>query len=180
MSVRSLHIAVFLFTAITLTHAVFVDYRSGAAETQPRFKAMQESKVQANQMVYLQARKLGGAEITLVAGASRGGIWRGSIKSRWVENGLCCGIFELLVRMKGGPTRTKMLRSLVEPRNKLQLAHELAIDWKAVDGHIVKLAQFNLVEELLTVGTCKMLGRLDYFASSGRMRRGSQCTIEIH
>ena len=49
-----------------------------------------------------------------------------------------------------------MLKSLAEPKNKLQLSHELRIDWKAVDGHIAKLLQFNLVQEILTVGTCKV------------------------
>jgi len=157
MSTKSLSLAVFLFTAITLTHAAFVDYRSGAAETQPQFRTMQDNKIDANQMLYLQARKLGGAEIILDVGASdKRGIWRGAIKSRWTESGLCCGVFELLVRMKGGRSRTMLLRSLLKPRNKLQLSHELGIDWKAVDGHIAKLLQFNLVAEIVTVGTCKV------------------------
>jgi len=157
MSTKSLSLAVFLFTAITLTHASFVDYRSGAAETQPQFRMMQDNKIEANQMLYLQARKLGGAEIILDVGASdKRSIWRGTIKSKWTESGLCCGVFELLVRMKGGKSRTMLLRSLLKPRNKLQLSHELGIDWKAVDGHIAKLLQFSLVTEIVTVGTCKV------------------------
>ncbi len=157
MSTKSLSLAVFLFTALTLTHAAFVDYRSGAAETQPQFRTMQDSKIAANQMFYLQARKLAGAEIALDTGGSdRRGVWRGMIKSKWTESGLCCGVFELLVRMKGGATRIRLLRLLLEPKNKLQLSHELDIDWKAVDAHIAKLLQFNLVEETFTVGTCKI------------------------
>jgi predicted transcriptional regulator len=65
-------------------------------------------------------------------------------------------VFELLVRMKGGRTRTLLLKSLHEPRNKLQLSHELDIDWKAVDGHIAKLQQYDLVSEVVTVGTCRV------------------------
>ncbi|MEW6604936.1 MAG: hypothetical protein AB1351_09665 [Thermoproteota archaeon] len=157
MSTKSLSLAIFLFTALTLTHAAFVDYRSGAAETQPQFKIMQDSKIAANQMVYLQARKLGGAELVLDVGKSdRRGIWRGETRAKWTESGLCCGVFELLVKMKGGATRMALLRSMQEPKNKLQLSHELDIDWKAVDCHIAKLIQFNLVEETLTVGTCKI------------------------
>ena len=157
MSTKSLSLAVFLFTALTLTHAAFVDYRSGAAETQPQFRTMQDSKIGANQMLYLQARKMAGAEITIdVGGSDKRGVWRGATRSRWTESGLCCGAFELLIRMKGGATRTMILKSLQEPRNKLQLAHELGIDWKAVDGHVAKLLQFNLVQEVLTVGTCKV------------------------
>lgn len=157
MSTKSLSLVVFLFTALTLTHAAFVDYRSGAAEIQPQFKTMQDSKITANQMVYLQARKLGGAELVLDIGKSdKRGIWRGETRSKWTESGLCCGVFELLVKMKGGATRMALLRSLQQPKNKLHMSHELDIDWKAVDCHIAKLMQFNLVEETLTVGTCKI------------------------
>lgn len=142
---------------MTLTHAALVDYRSGAAETQPQFKTTQDSKMAANQMFYLQTRKLAGAEITLDVGRNdRRDIWRGMIKARWIESGLCCGVFELLVRMKGGRTRTMLLRSLLEPRNKLQLSHELGIDWKAVDGHIAKLLHYSLVTVVVTVGTCRV------------------------
>lgn len=153
---KSLSLAVFLFTALTLTHAAFVDYRSGAAETQPQFKAMQDNKM-ANQMLYLHTRKLAGAELSFDFGAGdRRGIWRGLTKSKWSENGLCCGVFELLVKMKGGRTRTMLLRSLLEPRNKLQLSHELGIDWKAVDGHMAKLLQYGLAAEVMAVGTCRV------------------------
>jgi predicted transcriptional regulator len=156
MSTRTLSLALFLFTAMTLTHAALVDYRSGAAETQPQFKT-QDSKMAANQMFYLQTRKLAGAEITLDVGVSdRRGIWRGAIKSKWTESGLCCGVFELLVRMKGGRTRTMILRSLNEPRNKLQLSHEVGIDWKAIDAHIARLLQYSLVTEVVAVGTCRV------------------------
>ena len=74
MSTRIPSLALFLFTAMTLTHAAFVDYRSGAAETQPQFKAMQDRKI-ANQMLYLQDRKLAGAELSLGDFGADG--WRG-------------------------------------------------------------------------------------------------------
>jgi predicted transcriptional regulator len=157
MSTKTLSLALFLFTALTLTHAALVDYRSGAAETQPQFRKVQDSNVAANQMLYLQARKLAGAEITLDVGSNeKRGIWRGVIKSKWTESGLCCGVFELLVKMKGGRTRMMILRSLLEPRNKLQLSHELGIDWKAVDGHMARLLQYSLVTDVVTVGTCRV------------------------
>jgi len=159
MSTKTLSMTLFLFTALTLTHAAFVDYRSGAAETQPQFRAMQDSKTATpNQMLYLQARKLAGAEITLGDFGVYGkrGVWRGLTKSKWTENGLCCGVFDLLVKMKGGKTRTTLLKLLSEPKNKLQLSHALDIDWKAVDGHISKLREYNLVSEIALVGTCKI------------------------
>jgi hypothetical protein len=120
---------------------------------------MQDSKITPpRQMLYLEARKLAGAEITVADSGTNGkrGIWRGLIKSKWTENGLCCGVFDLLIKMKGGRTRTALLRSLSEPRNKLQLSHELGIDWKAVDGHISKLLEYSLVAEVAMVGTCKV------------------------
>ena len=156
MSTKTLSIALFFFTALTLTHAAFVNYRSGAAETQPQYRT--EGTATANQMLYLQQRKFAGPELVLgnYGDYDRRSIWRGLIKSRWTENGLCCGVFELLVKMKGGRTRETLLRLLSEPRNKLQLAQELDIDWKAVDGHISKLLNFNLVQEVALVGTCKV------------------------
>jgi hypothetical protein len=156
MSMKSLTFAVSLFAAVTLTHAAFVDYRSGAAETQPQFRTMQDSQIAANQMMYLQSRKLACTELSLDVAAPKRGIWRGLTKSRWTESGLCCGVFELLVRMKGAETRTTLLRSLAVPKNRLQLSHEVGIDWKAVDSHVAKLLQFSLAQELYTVGTCKV------------------------
>jgi len=150
MSTKILSLALFLFTAVTLTHAALVDYRSGAAEAQPQFKAMQ-SKME-NQMLFLQARKLAGAELSL----DLGGSWRGLTRSRWTESGLCCGVFDLLVKMKGGLTRTMLLKSLAEPKNRLQLSHEVGIDWKAVDAHMAKLLYYGLAEEIMSVGTCKV------------------------
>jgi len=152
MTTKTLSLALFLFTALTLTHAAFVDYRSGTES-----RAGNDSKAMANQMMYLQTRKLGGAELALDVGAfDRRGIWRGLTRSRWTENGLCCGVFELLVKMKGGTTRTMLLRSLLEPKNKLQLSHELGIDWKAVNAHVVKLLYYGLVSEVVIAGTCRI------------------------
>lgn len=154
MSTKTVSLALFLFTAMTLTHAALVDYRSGAAETQQQYRTTQDKM--SGQMFYLQARKTSGA-VSLDIGIYSGrGIWRGIIRTKWTESGLCCGVFELLVRMKGGRTRIVILRSLLQPRNKLQLSHELGIDWKAVDGHMARLLQYSLVEEVVAAGTCRV------------------------
>lgn len=133
-------------------------------------------------MLYLQARKTSGA-VSLDVGLYNGrGIWKGVIRSRWTESGLCCGVFELLVKMKGGRTRTMLLRSLLEPKNKLQLSHELGIDWKAVDAHITKLLQYGLVGEVVAAGTCRIYaitqkGRQALeLADSGQEPGGAECT----
>ena len=111
----------------------------------------------ANQMLYLHARKLGGAELAfgnLTEG--RRIIWRGITRSEWINNGLCCGVFELLIKMKGGGTRRMLLKSLYEPKNRLQLSNVIGIDWKAIDCHLSKLLEYSLAAEVMVVGTCKV------------------------
>ena len=49
-----------------------------------------------------------------------------------------------------------LLRSLLEPKNKLQLSHELGIDWRAVDGHMTKLLEYTLVSAVVAAGTCRV------------------------
>lgn len=157
MSTKALSLALFLFTALTLTHAAFVNYRSGAAELQPQYRTDPGKLLLANQMMFLQARKIAAPQLAVESYASeKRAVWRGVTRNAWTERGLCCGVFELLVGMKGGRTRTAILRSLSRPKNKLQMAHELGIDWKAVDSHMRKLLAYALVLEWALVGTCRV------------------------
>lgn len=139
---KTASIVVALFTALTLTHAAFVDYRSGTSD------ARADSK-QISQMQYLQMRKFG-----IEWHSFFGECFRGKTRHRWTESGVCAGVYELLVQMRGGPTRTKILSILVEPRNKLRIATELGIDWKAVDRHIDRMLTLNLVQIAAVAGTC--------------------------
>jgi hypothetical protein len=136
---KTMSIVVVLFTALTLTHAAFVDYRSGT-----------ETK-QLSQMHYLQARKFGVETSQITVGRD---CWRGRIREKWTEGGLECSAFELLVKMRGGPTRTRLLRLLAQPRNKLQMANEAGIDWKAVDRHVGRMLECSLVRISAVAGTC--------------------------
>jgi predicted transcriptional regulator len=45
------------------------------------------------------------------------------------------------------------MRSLNPPRNKLQLATALGIDWKAVDKHVQVLEKNGLIQAASTSGT---------------------------
>ena len=137
---RAMSIVVAVFTALTLTHAAFIDYRSSSADPK-----------QMSQMQYLQARKFGVEASTVTPGRD---CWRGKVRQKWTESGLECSVFELLARMRGGPTRTKLLEMLIQPRNKLQLANEVRIDWKAVDRHVCKLLDCGLVQVSAVAGTC--------------------------
>jgi predicted transcriptional regulator len=101
-------------------------------------------------MPYLQNRKFG-VEMSLWLEREP---WRGQVRQEWIRNGVCCGAYEILVKMKGGPTRIKLLKLLAEPRNKLQLANESGIDWKAVDRHVERMLQYGLVKVVAVAGTC--------------------------
>jgi len=158
MSTKTISLSLFLFTALTLTHAAFVNYRSGAAKLQPQYRTDTGQALLANQMAYLQTRKYPATEILQESYSSgaKGAGWKGITRSTWTGSGLCCGVFELLVCMKGSGTRRRMLKALTGPKNKLQLARQLGIDWKAVDGHIRKLVSYGLVSEVAVVGTCRL------------------------
>lgn len=147
MSAKTLSMIVFFFTALTLTHAAFIDYRSGISESQSKAA----SDRLPNQISYLQTRKFG-VETAIMFG--RTDIWRGVTRQRWTEKCLCCGVFELLVKMKGGPTRVRMLELLATPKNKLQMSNELGIDWKAVDRHMDRMLYHGLIQQVSTAGTC--------------------------
>jgi len=83
-------------------------------------------------------------------------IWRGRMKSRWESLGFDSGIFDLFIKMKGAKTRMNLLASLPRPKDRLQLAQELGLDWKAVDYHIVLLNRYGLVHEDQAFGNVRM------------------------
>jgi predicted transcriptional regulator len=137
---RAASVTIVLFTALTLTHAAFVDYRSTGGD-----KSL-------GQMPYLQNRKFGVETSSL---SFERDSWRGQVRQKWTGCGMCCSVYELLVRMKGGPTRVRLLALLAAmPKNKLQLANESGIDWKAVDRHVERMLEFGLVQVVATAGTC--------------------------
>jgi predicted transcriptional regulator len=80
-------------------------------------------------------------------------IWRGQIRSVWSRSRFSYDTFRLLVRMRGAQTRLKLMHSLNEPKNKLQLATALGIDWKAVDKHVQVLEEKGLIHPTVTSGT---------------------------
>lgn len=80
-------------------------------------------------------------------------IWRGHVRSVWGKSRFSYDTFRLLVKMRGAQTRLKLMRSLNQPRNKLQLANALGIDWKAVDKHVQVLEKNRLIQATSTSGT---------------------------
>ncbi len=74
-------------------------------------------------------------------------IWRGKMRSKWNSSGFTQDAFDLLVKMRGGPTRLKLLQALNAPKDRSQLAHELNLDWKAIDRHVQILQKYNFIRE---------------------------------
>ena len=83
-------------------------------------------------------------------------IWRGRVKSRWESLGFDSEMFDLFVRMKGARTRSDLLYALSNPKDRLQLAQELGLDWSAVDYHVVLLNKHGLVKEDFAFGRVRM------------------------
>lgn len=83
-------------------------------------------------------------------------IWRGKVRSAWSRQGYDYDTFKLVTNMRGSPMRVRLLNAInSSPKNKLQLAKELDVDWKTVDNHIEMLLQSRLVEERTVVGTAR-------------------------
>jgi predicted transcriptional regulator len=80
-------------------------------------------------------------------------IWRGHIRSVWSRSHFSYDTFRLIISMRGAQTRLKLLHNLSGPRNKLQLATALGIDWKAVDKHVQMLEKNGLIQRTDTSGT---------------------------
>lgn len=89
----------------------------------------------------------------LLAGAL---VWRGRIRSAYSEMGFGSDVFELFMKMKGGATRIKVLNTLTTPKDRLQLAQELGVDWKTVDRHVQILNRYGFVKESSAYGTIRL------------------------
>jgi len=71
----------------------------------------------------------------------------------WGQSRFSYDTFRLLVKMRGAKTRLNLMHSLNSPKNKLQLATALDIDWKAVDRHVQVLEKNGLIHATSTTGT---------------------------
>ena len=80
-------------------------------------------------------------------------IWRGHVRSVWGQSRFSYDTFRLLVKMRGAQTRLNLMHTLNSPKNKLQLATALGIDWKAVDRHVSVLEKNGLIHATSTTGT---------------------------
>ena len=83
-------------------------------------------------------------------------MWRGRVRRRWTQLGFNRDSFKLLVRMRGGETRLRMLKSLSLPKDRNQLASELGMDWKGIDRHTKILSKYGLLEKEAAYGKVVM------------------------
>jgi len=83
-------------------------------------------------------------------------VWRGRVRARYTEMGFGSDVFELFMKMKGGATRIKVLNTLATPKDRLQLAEELGVDWKTVDRHVQILHKYGFVTEQAAYGTVRL------------------------
>jgi hypothetical protein len=82
------------------------------------------------------------------AGAMGAWIWRGRTRIAWTETGFNKDVFHLLMKMKGGNSRLKVMNALDRrPKDRLQLSNELEMDWKTIDRHVKILSEYGLVRE---------------------------------
>jgi DNA-binding transcriptional ArsR family regulator len=83
-------------------------------------------------------------------------LWYQRTISVWKKMGFSSDVFRLLMRTRGGPTRIRVLRSLIEPKNRLELARELGYDWNVIDRHIKILLEYGIIGESLAYGNVRL------------------------
>jgi DNA-binding HxlR family transcriptional regulator len=101
-------------------------------------------------------------------------IWRGHVRTVWARGRFSYDTFRLLVRMRGAQTRLRLMHILDGPKNKLQLASALGIDWKAVDKHVRALERNGLLEPTATSGTTT------FYELTEKGKRALQVLDELH
>jgi len=83
-------------------------------------------------------------------------VWRGRVRARYSEMGFGSDVFELFMKMKGGATRVKVLNLLSSPKDRLQIANELGVDWKTIDRHVKTLNKYGFVREQAEFGSVRL------------------------
>jgi hypothetical protein len=83
-------------------------------------------------------------------------IWRGRMRSKWTDLGFDSDVFTLFVRMKGAKTRIRLLDALAVPKDRLQLAEELGLDWKSVDRHVAVMKKYGFLDDKIAYGRVRM------------------------
>lgn len=78
------------------------------------------------------------------------------MRAKWTNLGFDSDVFTLFVRMKGAKTRIRLLDALNVPKDRLQLAQELGLDWKSVDRHVAVMKKYGFVTDQVAYGRVKL------------------------
>ena len=78
------------------------------------------------------------------------------MRAKWMNLGFDSDVFTLFVRMKGAKTRIRLLDALNVPKDRLQLAEELGLDWKSVDRHVAVMKKYGFLTDTLAYGRVKL------------------------
>lgn len=84
-------------------------------------------------------------------------VWKGKARTLFRDAGFDKDVFRLLVRTKGGKSRVRLLKTLMLPKDRMELSKELGLDWKAVDRHLRVLQEFGLIQEVVNIQTSTRL-----------------------
>ncbi len=91
--------------------------------------------------------------VWLLVAAFGSWVWKGRTRIAWKETGFDKDVFDLLMKMKGGNSRLKVMHALVsKSKDRLQLSNELQMDWKTIDRHIKIHNEYGLVKEQTSYG----------------------------
>jgi predicted transcriptional regulator len=78
------------------------------------------------------------------------------IRGMFARMGFDGDVYNLMVGMRGGPSRLALLQSMDAPRNRLELSDVTGLDWKEVDRQVGVLEKYGLVKVHAEFGSVKM------------------------
>lgn len=83
--------------------------------------------------------------------------WKGANwRSSWKKSGFDKDTFDLLMKMRGGASRLKLLHILETPKHRSELSALTGIDWKEVDRQLHLLEKYGLVCVAAQSGSMKL------------------------
>jgi len=65
-------------------------------------------------------------------------------------------VYRLMVKMRGSGSRLTLLKSIEEPKHRLELAEITGIDWKEVDRQLKVLENYGLARVAAQSGSVKL------------------------
>jgi len=90
------------------------------------------------------------AVIVVTAVYSRSG------RSIFARKGFEDDVYRLMVKMRGSGSRLTLLKSMEEPKHRLELAEITGIDWKEVDRQLKVLENYGLARVAAQSGSVKL------------------------